>query len=65
MADEDLRRGIEQPPPPFFLGQHRRPPGFRAGGHVSLRAARTEDALQGSAEADSGSLVTPLPASVR
>jgi 3-methylcrotonyl-CoA carboxylase alpha subunit len=37
---------------------------FRAGGHVSLRAARTEDALQGSAEADSGSLVTPLPGTV-
>ena len=34
---------------------------FRAGGHVSLRAARTEDALQGTAEADAGSLVTPLP----
>jgi 3-methylcrotonyl-CoA carboxylase alpha subunit len=37
---------------------------FRAGGHVSLRAERTEDALQGSAEADSGSLVTPLPGTV-
>jgi 3-methylcrotonyl-CoA carboxylase alpha subunit len=37
---------------------------FRAGGHVSLYAARTEDALQGSPEADSGSLVTPLPGTV-
>jgi 3-methylcrotonyl-CoA carboxylase alpha subunit len=37
---------------------------FRAGGHVSLRAARTEDALQATAEADSGSLVTPLPGTV-
>ena len=37
---------------------------FRAGGHVSLYAARTEDALQGTAEADSGSLVTPLPGTV-
>jgi 3-methylcrotonyl-CoA carboxylase alpha subunit len=37
---------------------------FRAGGHVSLRAARTEDALQGSAESDSSSLVTPLPGTV-
>ena len=34
------------------------------GGHVSLRAARTEDALQGTAEADAGSLVTPLPGTV-
>ena len=37
---------------------------FRAGGHVSLRAVRTEDALQATAEADSGSLVTPLPGTV-
>jgi 3-methylcrotonyl-CoA carboxylase alpha subunit len=37
---------------------------FRAGGHVSLRAAQTEDALQSSAEADPGSLVTPLPGTV-
>ncbi|MGD0492221.1 MAG: biotin carboxylase N-terminal domain-containing protein [Steroidobacteraceae bacterium] len=37
---------------------------FRAGGHVSLYAARTEDALQGSAESDAGSLVTPLPGTV-
>jgi 3-methylcrotonyl-CoA carboxylase alpha subunit len=37
---------------------------FRGGGHVSLCAERTEDALRGSAEADSGSLVTPLPGTV-
>jgi acetyl/propionyl-CoA carboxylase alpha subunit len=37
---------------------------FRAGGHVSLRAARTEDALQSTDQADSGSLVTPLPGTV-
>jgi acetyl/propionyl-CoA carboxylase alpha subunit len=37
---------------------------FREGGPVKLKVARTEDALQGSAEADSGSLVTPLPGTV-
>jgi 3-methylcrotonyl-CoA carboxylase alpha subunit len=37
---------------------------FRGGGHVSLCAESTEDALQGSSEADSGSLVTPLPGTV-
>jgi 3-methylcrotonyl-CoA carboxylase alpha subunit len=37
---------------------------FRAGGHVSLCAARTEDALQASGETDAGSLVTPLPGTV-
>jgi len=37
---------------------------FRAAGHVSLRAARTEDALQAIEQADSGSLVTPLPGTV-
>jgi 3-methylcrotonyl-CoA carboxylase alpha subunit len=34
---------------------------FRAGRHVVLRLARTEDALQVSAGAEEGSLLTPLP----
>jgi 3-methylcrotonyl-CoA carboxylase alpha subunit len=34
---------------------------FRRGRHVSLRVAHTEDSLQASPEADTGSLVTPLP----
>jgi 3-methylcrotonyl-CoA carboxylase alpha subunit len=34
---------------------------FRAGRHVWLRLARTEDALQVSAGAEEGSLLTPLP----
>jgi 3-methylcrotonyl-CoA carboxylase alpha subunit len=37
---------------------------FRAGRHVTLRASRTEDALQAKAQADAGSLVTPLPGTV-
>jgi 3-methylcrotonyl-CoA carboxylase alpha subunit len=37
---------------------------FRAGRHVRLSAARTEDALQATAQADAGSLVTPLPGTV-
>jgi biotin carboxyl carrier protein len=37
---------------------------FRAGGQVALRASRTEDALQGGAESDVGSLLTPLPGTV-
>ena len=37
---------------------------FRAGRQVSLRAARTEDALQVSAGAEEGSLLTPLPGTV-
>jgi 3-methylcrotonyl-CoA carboxylase alpha subunit len=37
---------------------------FRAGQQVHLRAARTEDALQGSAAAEEGSLLTPLPGTV-
>jgi 3-methylcrotonyl-CoA carboxylase alpha subunit len=37
---------------------------FRAGGHVVLRLARTEDALQVSAGAEEGSLLTPLPGTV-
>jgi 3-methylcrotonyl-CoA carboxylase alpha subunit len=37
---------------------------FRAGGHVTLRTAHTEDVLQATAEADSGSLITPLPGTV-
>jgi 3-methylcrotonyl-CoA carboxylase alpha subunit len=34
---------------------------FRSGRHVVLRLARTEDALQVSAGAEEGSLLTPLP----
>jgi 3-methylcrotonyl-CoA carboxylase alpha subunit len=37
---------------------------FRGGGHVSLCAQRTEDALLGTESGDSGSLVTPLPGTV-
>jgi 3-methylcrotonyl-CoA carboxylase alpha subunit len=37
---------------------------FRAGRHVVLRAARTEDALEVSAGAEQGSLLTPLPGTV-
>jgi 3-methylcrotonyl-CoA carboxylase alpha subunit len=37
---------------------------FRAGHQVRLRASRTEDTLQATAEADAGSLVTPLPGTV-
>lgn len=37
---------------------------FRRQGHVTLRLARTEDALQVSAHADEGSLLTPLPGTV-
>ena len=37
---------------------------FRAGRHVQLRPARTEDALQVSAGAEEGSLLTPLPGTV-
>ena len=37
---------------------------FRAGRHVELRPARTEDALQVSAGAEEGSLLTPLPGTV-
>jgi 3-methylcrotonyl-CoA carboxylase alpha subunit len=37
---------------------------FRAGRHVTLRLSSTEDALQPTAEADAGSLVTPLPGTV-
>jgi len=37
---------------------------FRAGRHVMLRAARTQDALQASAAAEGGSLLTPLPGTV-
>ena len=37
---------------------------FRAGGQVTLRASCTEDVLQGSAESDAGSLLTPLPGTV-
>jgi 3-methylcrotonyl-CoA carboxylase alpha subunit len=37
---------------------------FRAGRHVELRLARTEDALQVSAGAEEGSLLTPLPGTV-
>jgi 3-methylcrotonyl-CoA carboxylase alpha subunit len=37
---------------------------FRREGHVLLRLARTEDALQASAPVDEGSLVTPLPGTI-
>ncbi len=37
---------------------------FRAGRHVVLRPSRTEDALQVSAGAEEGSLLTPLPGTV-
>jgi 3-methylcrotonyl-CoA carboxylase alpha subunit len=37
---------------------------YREGRHVSLRVSRTEDSLQGTAEADEGSLVTPLPGTI-
>jgi 3-methylcrotonyl-CoA carboxylase alpha subunit len=37
---------------------------FTAGRHVVLRLARTEDALQVSAGAEEGSLLTPLPGTV-
>jgi 3-methylcrotonyl-CoA carboxylase alpha subunit len=37
---------------------------FRDGGHVLLRPARTEDALQVAAVAEEGSLLTPLPGTV-
>jgi len=37
---------------------------FYAGRQVRLRASRTEDALQATALADAGSLVTPLPGTV-
>ncbi len=37
---------------------------FYAGRQVRLRASRTEDALQATALADTGSLVTPLPGTV-
>jgi 3-methylcrotonyl-CoA carboxylase alpha subunit len=36
----------------------------RPGGHVSFTVARTEDALEVSAAADEGSLLTPLPGTV-
>jgi 3-methylcrotonyl-CoA carboxylase alpha subunit len=37
---------------------------FRGGRHATLRRARTEDALQAMAQADEGSLLTPLPGTV-
>jgi 3-methylcrotonyl-CoA carboxylase alpha subunit len=37
---------------------------FRREGHVVLRLARTEDALQASSHVDEGSLVTPLPGTI-
>ena len=37
---------------------------FRAGRHVTLRPARTEDALHSAAPVDEGSLLTPLPGTV-
>ena len=37
---------------------------FRGGRHAELRLARTEDALQASAGAEEGSLLTPLPGTV-
>jgi 3-methylcrotonyl-CoA carboxylase alpha subunit len=37
---------------------------FRNGGHTVLRLARTEDALQVTAGAEEGSLLTPLPGTV-
>jgi biotin carboxyl carrier protein len=37
---------------------------FRSGRQVILRPARTEDALQVSAGAEEGSLLTPLPGTV-
>jgi 3-methylcrotonyl-CoA carboxylase alpha subunit len=37
---------------------------FRREGHVLLRLAQTEDALQASAHVDEGSLVTPLPGTI-
>jgi biotin carboxyl carrier protein len=37
---------------------------FRAGRHAVLRLSRTEDALQVSAAAEEGSLLTPLPGTV-
>ena len=37
---------------------------FRTGRHATLTARSTEDALQPTAEADAGSLVTPLPGTV-
>jgi 3-methylcrotonyl-CoA carboxylase alpha subunit len=37
---------------------------YRAGRHTTLKAARTEDALQATEEGDAGSLVTPLPGTV-
>jgi 3-methylcrotonyl-CoA carboxylase alpha subunit len=37
---------------------------FRAGRHAALRLGRTEDALQVSAGAEQGSLLTPLPGTV-
>jgi 3-methylcrotonyl-CoA carboxylase alpha subunit len=37
---------------------------FRGGKHVRLSVAQTEDALQATAQADAGSLLTPLPGTV-
>jgi acetyl/propionyl-CoA carboxylase alpha subunit len=37
---------------------------FRSGRHAALRWVRTEDALQVSAGAEEGSLLTPLPGTV-
>jgi 3-methylcrotonyl-CoA carboxylase alpha subunit len=37
---------------------------FRDGHHFALAVERTEDALQGSAAADEGSLLTPLPGTI-
>jgi 3-methylcrotonyl-CoA carboxylase alpha subunit len=37
---------------------------YRGGRHSSLRASRTEDTLQGTAQADEGSLITPLPGTI-
>ncbi len=37
---------------------------FRAGRHVTLRLAATEDALQAGGSAEEGSLLTPLPGTV-
>jgi 3-methylcrotonyl-CoA carboxylase alpha subunit len=37
---------------------------YRGGGHASVRASRTEDALQATTRADEGSLITPLPGTI-
>jgi 3-methylcrotonyl-CoA carboxylase alpha subunit len=56
LSGRALRLGVLEIGPELHL--------FRREGHVVLRLARTEDALQASSHADEGSLVTPLPGTI-